>query len=79
MGKVKLGANILVKLHSFPFEQYGIMKGRLTYISEVRYRDSIFIAKVSFENLNRGIRERIIILKNGMQGDAEIIMEESSL
>lgn len=79
MGKIKGGARTLVKMRSYPYEQYGIIKGRLTYISDVAYRDSVFIAKVSFEHFESKDPERKIVLKNGMQADAEIITEESSL
>ena len=79
MGKIREGELALVKLRSFPFEQYGMIRGRLSYISDVAYRDSIFIAKVSFETFENKDSKRKIVLKNGMQADVEIITEESSL
>ncbi|MCZ4222597.1 HlyD family secretion protein [Pedobacter rhodius] len=79
MGKIRKGERTLVKLRSYPFEQYGMVRGRLSYISDVAYRDSVFIAKVSFEQFENKDPNRKIVLKNGMQADAEIITEESSL
>ncbi|WP_406825601.1 HlyD family secretion protein [Pedobacter sp. KACC 23697] len=79
MGKIKMGAYTLVKLHSYPYEQYGMIRGKLAYIADVAYRDSVFIAKVSFEHFENKDPDRKITLKNGMQADAEIITEESSL
>jgi multidrug efflux pump subunit AcrA (membrane-fusion protein) len=79
MGKIKINAYTLVKLRSYPYEQYGMIRGKLAYISEVAYRDSVFIAKVSFEHFENKDPDRKITLKNGMQADAEIITEESSL
>ncbi|QNR84740.1 HlyD family efflux transporter periplasmic adaptor subunit [Pedobacter riviphilus] len=79
MGKIRKGERTLVKLKSYPFEQYGMIRGRLTFISDVAYKDSVFIAKVSFEKFENKDPSRKIILKNGMQADAEIITEESSL
>lgn len=79
MGKIKIGASTLVKLRSYPYEQYGMIRGKLTYISDVAYRDSVFVAKVSFEHFENKDPDRKIVLKNGMQADAEIITEESSL
>jgi multidrug efflux pump subunit AcrA (membrane-fusion protein) len=79
MGKIQIGQRTLVKLHGYPFEQYGLIKGKLSYVSDVAYRDSVFIAKVSFHDFENKNNERKIVLKNGMQGDAEIITEESSL
>lgn len=79
MGKIREGERALVKLRSFPFEQYGMIRGRLSYISEVAYRDSVFIAKVSFDTFENKDPNRKIVLKNGMQAEVEIITEESSL
>lgn len=79
MGKVKPGQRTLVKMLSFPFEQYGLIRGKVNYISDVAFKDSIFIAKVSLEHFENKDTEHKIILKNGMQANAEIITEESSL
>lgn len=79
MGKIELGERTLIKLRSYPFEQYGMIRGKLTYVSEVAFQDSLFIAKISFEHFENKDAKRKIVLKNGMQGEAEIITEESSL
>ncbi|RBQ11498.1 HlyD family secretion protein [Pedobacter miscanthi] len=79
MGKIHLGNRTLIKMRSFPFEQYGMIRGRLTYISDVAYRDSVFIAKIHFDNFEIKDPLNKIVLKNGMQADAEIITEESTL
>lgn len=79
MGKIKTGQRTLVKMKSFPFEQYGLIRGKISYISDVAFRDSIFIAKVAFEKFENKDPNHKIILKNGMQADVEIITEESSL
>jgi len=79
MGKVKTGAQALVKLKSYPHEQFGMIRGKLVYISEVAFRDSVFVAKISFEKFENNNTGRKIILKNGMQAEAEIITEQSSV
>ena len=79
MGKVKTGQRTLVKMRSFPFEQYGLIRGKVNYISDVAFKDSVFIAKIGFERFENKDPEHRIVLKNGMQADAEIITEESSL
>jgi HlyD family secretion protein len=79
MGKVRIGQTTLIKLHSFPFEQYGMVRGKLIYVSDVAYKDSIFIAKIRFDRFEGRSDNRQIKLKNGMRADAEIITEESSL
>jgi HlyD family secretion protein len=41
MGKVKEGQEVLVKLRSYPFEEYGMIRGKIKYIAEVPYKDSV--------------------------------------
>lgn len=79
MGKIHLGQHALVKLRSYPYEQYGMIRGRLTYVSDAAYQDSVFVAKISFDHFENKDQTRKIILRNGMQADVEIITEESSL
>lgn len=77
MGKIYIGQTALVKLHSFPFEQYGLIRGKLSYISDVPYRDSVFFGKVKFEHFEN--EDKRVQLKTGMLADIEIITQESSL
>ena len=79
MGKIQIGQNVLVKMQSFPFEQYGMIRGRLSYLSDVALKDSVFIAKIDFEKYENKDPRHKINLKSGMLADAEIITEESSL
>jgi multidrug efflux pump subunit AcrA (membrane-fusion protein) len=78
LGKVKQGQRVLIKLHSYKFEEYGILKGRIIYISDVPYKDSIFLSKVKFEPDNLNIKKKIQ-LKQGMIADADIITEDATL
>lgn len=79
MGKVALGQRTLIKLKSFPFEEYGIINGKISYINDVALKDSVFIAKIDFGKFEQKNPEHPIVLKNGMTADAEIITRESSL
>jgi len=73
MGKVKKGQEVLVKLKSYPFEEYGMIRGKIKYIAEVPYKDSVFMAKVDFKIKNSSDLKRPIHLKQGMMADAEIV------
>lgn len=79
MGKVKLGQRALVKLRSYPFEEYGVIDGKISYITDVALKDSVFIAKIDFGKFEQKNPANPIVLKPGMQADAEIITKESSL
>jgi len=79
MGKVKEGQEVLVKLRSYPFEEYGMIRGRIKYIADVPYKDSVFISKVDFKIRNSSDLKKTIHLKQGMLADAEIITQDATI
>ncbi|MBB5645167.1 HlyD family secretion protein [Pedobacter cryoconitis] len=79
MGKIRIGQRTLIKMHSYPYEQFGMIRGNINYISDAAFKDSVFIAKVGFKTFENKDNLHKIVLKNGMLGNAEIITEESSL
>lgn len=76
MGKVKQGQRVLIKLNSYPFEEYGVLEAKVGELSGVPYRDSIFITRA---DLDIGAKKPSIQLTTGMIGSAEIITEDASL
>jgi len=76
-GKVKQGQRVLVKLRSYRFEEFGIMNGKITYIADVPYNDSIFLSKVSFTSTKSDLKKNVK-LKQGMIADAEIVTEDAT-
>jgi multidrug efflux pump subunit AcrA (membrane-fusion protein) len=79
MGKVKVGQQVLIKLQSYPYEEYGIVTGKLSYISEIPAKDGTFIAKISFGANKFSRLNKPVNLRYGMQADAEIITDETSV
>ncbi|WDF80740.1 HlyD family efflux transporter periplasmic adaptor subunit [Mucilaginibacter sp. KACC 22773] len=79
MGKVKEGQEVLVKLKGFPYEQYGIMHGHISFIAAVPYKDSVFISRVNFPLLYNTDMKKVVHLKQGMLADAEIITEDATV
>ncbi len=79
MGKIKLGQKVLVKLRSYPFQEYGMLEGRISYISDLPYNDSGFISRVLLYDKRTGNHNKIIKMKIGMLANAEIITENASL
>lgn len=79
ISKVSIGQEVLIKMRSFPSEQYGIIRGKLNDISESAINDSLFVGKISLDHFENKDSKREIVLRNGMNADAEIITEKSSL
>lgn len=76
MGKVKEGQKVLIKLNSYPFQEYGVLNGEIKYVNSVPVNDSIFHSQVLLQSANL---HKSIILKPGMRGSAEIITQDMSL
>lgn len=79
MGKIKKGQQVLIKLQSYPYEEYGILIGKISTISDVAYKDSIFLSKVEITKNGFADLKKTIHLKNGMKAEAEIVTEDASL
>lgn len=76
LGKVNKGQHVLIKLHSYPFQQYGTIEGEISQLNYVPIQDSIFFSKV---RLNTKKLHHQIQLRTGLNGTAEIITEDISL
>jgi HlyD family secretion protein len=79
MGRVKVGQEVLIKLKSYPFEEYGMLKGEIKYIADIPYKDSVFISKVDFKVRKVSDMKRPIHLKQGMMADAEIVTQDATI
>jgi HlyD family secretion protein len=79
MGKVKVGQRSLVKLHSYPYEEFGLIYGRVSYVTDFALNDSVFLAKIELINFKKDNSPDGIHLKPGMLGDVEIVTKENSL
>lgn len=74
--KVKVGQEVLIKVQSFPFQEYGYLRGKVNYISDIPIRDSVFFSKVV---LTRNEQDSVIKLKPGILADADVITENQSI
>ncbi|RVU00437.1 HlyD family efflux transporter periplasmic adaptor subunit [Mucilaginibacter limnophilus] len=79
MGKVKVGQQVLVKLQSYAYEEYGMITGNVSYISEIPAKDGSFIAKIDFGSNKFSRLHKPVQLKYGMQADAEIVTDDTSI
>lgn len=79
MGKVKEGQQVLVKLKSYPFEEYGMIRGQIVYIADVPVKDSVFISRVNFKIRKTSDMQKPVHLKQGMTADAEIITQDATI
>jgi len=78
MGKIKEGQQVLIKLKAYPFEEYGMIRGKISYITEVPFKGSFFMAKVDFNVKKTADLKKPIHLRQGMTADAEIITQDET-
>lgn len=79
MGKIREGQTVLVKLKSYPFEEYGMIWGKITRIADVPYKDSVFMSRVDLKIKNSSDLKKPIHLKQGMMADAEIVTLDATV
>lgn len=77
-GKVKLGQDVIIKLRQYPYEEYGMLKARITKISDV-YIDSAYIVELELLNGMTTTRNHKIELQPELTGTAEIITHDITI
>ncbi len=77
-GKIKTGQSVLLKLPAYPFEQYGAVKGRLDFISNIT-TDSGYLAKIILPNGLITSYGRHLQFREGLSARAEIITQDMRL
>lgn len=77
-GKIKLGQDVLLKFPSYPFQEYGAVKGKIDFISNIT-TDSGYLARVILPNgLNTGYK-RQVQFREGLIAQGEIITKNMRL
>ena len=77
-GKVQTGQQVLLKFPSYPFEQYGSVKGKIDFISNLP-TDSGYLARVIFPNGLNTNHKKQIQFREGLQAQGEIITADMRL
>lgn len=77
--KIKKGQLVLIRLHRYPFEEYGILKGKLILVSDSTEENGDVVCRASIDFHGRTDIGKSIDLKPGMLADAEIITTESTI
>jgi hypothetical protein len=78
LGKVRIGADVIVKINSYPFEQFGTINGKVESISELPV-DSLYLVRISFPKGLKTNINRNIPFKNGMSAQGQIITSDLRL
>ncbi len=77
-GKIKMGAEVKIRLDNFPFQEFGIIKGNVSNISAMPV-DGKFIVDVELPNGNKTTYNRELPRGVELQGYADIITKDVNL
>ncbi len=77
-GKIRLGQRVLLKLSSYPSEEYGYLSGKITYISSIA-SDSGYLSKVVLVDGLKTTYHKVVGYHEGMIADAQIITNDLRL
>ena len=78
-GKVQIGQHVVIRLPSYPFQEYGELEGKVENISRIPSKERQYIVKVSLINELVTNHGRQIHFLNELIADAEIITEKKRL
>jgi hypothetical protein len=79
IAKIKPGQEVMVKVRNFPFQEYGLLHGTITYLIEDPVKKNSYLAEVEFKTNNVTDMNKVIAIKQGMEADAEVIVQSRSL
>ena len=77
-GKIRQGQTVLLKFPSYPFQEYGSVKGKLDFISNIS-TDSGYLAKVVFNDGLVTSYKKTVQFREGLTAQAEIITHDMRL
>ncbi|MGB7395720.1 MAG: HlyD family efflux transporter periplasmic adaptor subunit [Pricia sp.] len=79
-GNIRIGQKVIIKLHSFPFEEWGILEGTLTEISASPKKtdDLYYPAYVSIDSTANNLKGKLSG-KGTLSGHCDIVLEETTL
>ena len=82
--RVCIGQQVVVRMKAYPYMEYGVLKGEISYVSPLPERsegkqEGQYVAKVTFPGGMVTSYKRRLDCAPGMVGDAEIIVENRAL
>jgi multidrug resistance efflux pump len=77
-GKVKAGQEVLVKFPSYPFQEFGIVAGRIEAVAEMP-KDTAYVVRVRFPKGLVTSSQKVIPFRNGLTASGEIVTENLNL
>lgn len=78
-GKIQLNQKVLIKLDNFPFQEYGMLEGRIQSMSTITDKDGDYFIEVAMPNGLKTTYGKKIKFDKELIGSGDIITEEMRL
>lgn len=78
-GKVDSGQQVLLRFDAYPWQEFGIVKGSISYISPVPADSGYYLAKVILPKGLQTNYNKTIPFKEGLRAQSEIVTKDLSL
>jgi len=78
-GKLKAGQKVIIRLVNYPDSEFGVLEGRVEYISLIPDKDGYLLLDVSLPNKLVTSYHKKIVFQQEMIGSADIITEDLRL
>lgn len=78
-GKIKEGQTVNIKLHSFPYMEYGFLQGEVKNMSLVPNNNNLYIVNIKLLNGLKSTIGKNIDFRGELIGQAEILTDDLSL
>lgn len=78
LGKVENGQTVIIKLKSYPFEEYGVVRGVIDNISEIDVNKQYLVKVKLPDGITTNLKKKLKF-RFGMLGDAEIITKNTKV
>ena len=79
VGKVAVGQTVLVRFHSYPFEQFGEVSGLVRSIADIPSADSTYRAIITLPRTLTTSSNKKIQFRNGLSARADIVTQDQRL
>ena len=78
-GKIKHNQKVLIKLENFPYQEYGMLEGKIQSMSTVTDKEGKYFIEITLPNGLKTTFEKNLKFDNELTGQADIITEEMRL
>lgn len=79
LGKIKTGQKVLIRVESYPSNEFGHLTGTVNYISNIPTETDSFLIKVDLPNGLQSNYNKTIFFRNNITAQAEVMTDKRRL